>query len=476
MSGVISSPGIGSGINIQSLVSKLLNADYGPQQTTLKNRESSLNAQLSAFGTLNSDVSSIGTSLTALQGLQPGYQATSSDNTVLTATADSTAAPGNYNISVTQQAGAQSLASAAYSAPSDVVGTGTLTFAFGSYNSSTSPPSFTPNSSATAKSITLDSTNNTLQGLASAINQAHFGVSATIVNDGSGYRLALTSKTGSQNALQISASDPSLSGLAYAGTNSATGMSQTAVAQDAKLSVNGIAVTAQDNSLSNVIQGVTLDLKGVSNGAPVTLAIAPDSNTISNKLQAFVDAYNGFAKDVGKFASYDSKTKQAGLLLGDPTLRNLVALFQNGVVQSVPGASRGFSSLMDLGVTANADGTLSLDTSKLTSAVGSNYSAVVSTLQGAGKQLGTLVESMTGSQGVLSSRTNTINTQLGNIQTQLAQLNARMQVEQQSLLQEYAAMDTLVANLKSTGNYLTQQLASIASIGSTTNTSSSSTG
>jgi flagellar hook-associated protein 2 len=476
MSGAISSPGIGSGIDVQSLVNQLLQADFGPQQTTLKNKASTLNAQLSAFGTLSSDVSSIGDSLSALKDLQLGYQASCSDSAVLTATTDSTATAGNYSISVTQLAQAQSLASASYSAPTDVVGTGTLTFQFGSYDNSTTPPTFTANAATSSKTITLDSSNNTLQGVATAINQANFGVSATIVNDGSGYRLALTSKSGTQNALQITAGDPSLAGLAYAGTDNTSGVSQTAAAQDAKLSVNGIAITGQSNTLSDVVQGVTLNLTGISSGVPVSLDVTPDSSAVTKKVQAFVDAYNGLANDVGKLASYDSKTKQAGLLLGDPTLRNLVSQFQNGVVQKIPGAGTGYATLMDLGVTANADGTLSLDSGKLTDAVNTDYGAVVTALQGAGKQLGTLVDNITGSGGILTSRTDTINTQLGNIQDQLSRLNTRMQAEQQSLLQEYAAMDTLVANLKSTGDYLTQQLSSIAAIGTSSSSSSSSGG
>ena len=455
MSGTVSSPGIGSGVNITSIVSKLIQADFGPQQTQIQNRQSTLNAELSAFGTINSDVSSINDSLTTLTNLKQGYSASSSNSGVVSVTTQNGAAPGNFNVNVSQLATAQSVASSTYASPTSTVGTGTLTFQFGSYASG----SFVANSSSTSKQLTIDSSNNTLQGVASAINQADFGVSATVVNDGTGYRLALSSKTGTDNQLNITSSDPSLSGLTYDG--STTGMTQTAAAADAKLTINGIAVTSQSNTIADAVQGVSFTLGATGSS---TVSVAPDANSVTNAVQAFVKSYNSYAQDAGKYASYDAKTKTAGVLLGDATLRGLSSQLQNGVVQRIAGAPAGFSTLMDLGITANADGTLSLDTTKLTAAVNSNYSGVITALQGAGKQLGTVVGSMTGTNGVITSRTDSINQQLTGLQNQLTALNTRMQQEQKSLMKEYNAMDTLVANMKNTGNYLTQQLASLPSV------------
>ena len=213
MSGTISSPGIGSGLNISSIVQQLVQADYGAQQTQIQNQQSTLNSELSAFGTINSDVSSIGTALTSLQNLSLTYAATSSDTSTLSATAQSGATAGAYDVNVTSLASAQNLASQAYSSTTSTLGTGTLTFQFGSYASGGTPPAFTVASGSSSMQITLTSSNDTLQGLAGAINQADFGVSATVINNGLGYQLALTSKSGTDNQLNISTSSTSLSGF-----------------------------------------------------------------------------------------------------------------------------------------------------------------------------------------------------------------------------------------------------------------------
>jgi flagellar hook-associated protein 2 len=465
MSGTVSSPGIGSGLDISSIVSKLLQADFGAQQTQIQNRQTTLNSELSAFGTINSDVSSINDSLTALTDLKQSYSASSSDPGVVSVSTQDGAAPGSFNVNVSKLASAQSVASSSYSSPTSTVGTGTLTFQFGSYASG----SFVANSGSSPVQVTIDSSNNTLQGVASAINEADFGVSATVVNDGSGYRLALTSKTGTENQLNITSPDSSLSGLTYDG--SGTGMTETATAADAQLSINGISVTSQSNTISDAVQGVSFTLGATGSS---TVSVAPDSSAVTNAVQAFVKAYNSYAQDVSKYASYDSKTKTAGVLLGDATLRGLTSQLQNGVAQRIAGAPSGYSTLMDLGITANADGTLSLDTSKLTSAITSNYSGVLTALQSAGTQLGGVVSSMTGTNGIITARTDSINQQLTGLQSQLTALNARMQQEQQSLLQQYNAMDTTVANLKNTGSYLTQMLASLPGSSSSSGSSKSS--
>ncbi len=458
MSGIISSPGIGSGLDINSIVSKLLQADYGAQQTQIKRREATINAELSAYGSINSDVSSISTALTAWKNLSPSYSANSTAPGVVAVSTQSGAAPGNYAVDVTQLASAQSIASTDFSSPTASVGTGTLTFQFGSYSSG----SFVANSRAPVQ-VTIDSSNNTLQGVANAINQANFGVSATVVNDGSGYKLALTSKTGSNNELNITSSSSSLSAFTYNGGS--TGMTQTVAPADAKLTINGIAVTSQSNTITDAVQGVNFTLGSTG---MATVSVTPDTNAVVSAVQSFVKAYNSYAQDVSKYDSYDSKTKQAGILLGDATLRTLTSQLQNGVVQTIAGGPANYSNLMALGITANSDGTLRLNTATLTTALNSDYSGVIKALQGAGSTLGSVVSSMVGPNGTLTARTNTLNQQLTDLQNQLSALGTQMKQQQKMLLAQYNSMDTLVANLKNTGNYLTQALASLPGVTSTT--------
>lgn len=475
MSGIISSPGVGSGLNVQSIVSQLLQADFGPQQTLLTNQQNGLNSQLSAFGAINSDASSISSALKTLGSLTPSYNASSSNSALVGATSDGTATPGSYNVSVSALAQAQSLASTTFSSPTTAVGTGTLTFQFGSYNNTTTPPTFTANSATSPTSITVDSSNNTLQGVADSINQANFGVSATVVNNGSGYQLALTSSAGTDHQLNITDSGSSLGAFTYSGSNGASTLSQTVAAQDAQLNINGIAVSSQSNTVTNAVTGVTLNLSGITT-SPVTVSVGPNTGAVTQALQSFVTAYNSFSKDVTKYASYDAKTQSAGILLGDPTVQNLVNLFQNGVVQRISGAPANYQNLMALGITANTNGTLSLNAGTLSTAMTSNYTGVVTALQTIGTQLGTTVNSMTGPNGIITARTNSINQQLTNIQTQFSDLNTRMQQEQSTLMAQYTAMDTLVANLKSTGNYLSAQLGSLPSASSSSSSSSTTPG
>lgn len=467
MSGTISSPGIGSGINISSIVQQLVQADFGPQKTQIQNQQSSLKSELSAYGSINGDVASIGSALSGLQNLSQGYAASSSNTGVLSATAQSGAGAGTYNVNVTSLASAQRLASTAVSSPTATLGTGTLTFQFGSYGSG----GFTPKSGTSSTQITLNSSNDTLQGLADAINKANFGVSATIVNNGSGYQLALTSKTGTDNQLNITSSASALSGFTYTGGSG--GMIQTTAASNAALTLNGIAVSSDSNTIKNAVKGVNFTLAGTGS---TTVSVAPDNNSVTNAVQSFVNAYNAYAKDASKYASYDPKTKQAGVLLGSATLRGLTSALQNGIVQNISGSSPGYSTLMDLGITANSDGTLSLNTSKLTSAINANYPAVIAALKGAGQQLGSVVNSMTGANGVITAKTDSINQQLTDLSKQLQTVNNQASQEQQTLLKQYNYMDTVVANLKNTSNYLSQMLSGGSGLSNSSSSSSSSSG
>ena len=452
--GIISSPGVGSGINVNQLVSQLLKAQYGPQQQIIKNQSGQLNARLSALGTLSGKVSSIGTTLTALTHLTPSYAASASNSAVLGVSTQSGAVPGRYAIHVTQLATAESLASQSFSTATATVGTGTLAFQFGSYASG----SFVAQSGSTPTQVTIDSSNNILQGVAGAINQAHFGVSATIINTGSGYKLALTSKTGTDNALNITTSASALSAFTYTGASTTGTLTQTATAANAALTLNGISISAQSNTVTNPVQGVTFNLKGLGTSS---VNVSADTGTAVSAVQSFVNAYNQYVASVNQYASYNAKTRQAGPLLGSATLLALNSQLQNGLVQNITGAPTNYNTFMALGITASGDGTLKFDSSKLTSALNSHYSGTLAALQGAGKQLGNVVGHMTGINGILTAKTDSINKELTQLQTRLSTLGTQMKQQQSMLLQQYSTMDTLVANYKNTSAYLTVQLASL---------------
>ena len=386
---ILTSTGLGSGINISSLVNALVAADQIPVQT-LQNQESGYQAQLSAYGQLQSAVSVFQASMQGLSGLSAYQQmsATASDSTHFSATAASNAVPGNYSIQVNQLAQAQSLVSGDFSSTSATVGTGTLTFQFGTYSSGSN--TFTVNSSQPAGSVTINSSNDTLSGIASAINAANIGVSASILNDGAGNRLVLTSNnSGAANSLRVTVNDSDgsntnmsgLSQLAYdptAAVGSGQNLTQTVAAQNATLSVDGVNVTSPSNTVSSAIQGVTLNLLAANTaGSPTTLTVAQNSTAVTTAVTNFVNAYNTLFNTVSTMTAYNASTNTAGPLQGNPSVQSILTQMQGMLDQNLPAGS-GFSNLSQIGVTVQADGTLQLNSTQLQSALASNFNGVAS--------------------------------------------------------------------------------------------------
>jgi flagellar hook-associated protein 2 len=281
----------------------------------------------------------------------------------------------------------QQLISSGFANTTSIVGTGTLTFNFGTYNSTAN--TFTPNATAAAPSVTIDSSDDTLQGVANAVNAAGIGVTATIVNDGSssGNHLVFTSTaTGTSNSMQITVADSDgnntdssgLSQLAYdptAAVGSGQNLSQTQAAQDATLSIDGIAVTKPSNTITDAIQGVTLNLTKAAPSTPTTLTVASDSSGITTALNNFVSAYNSLNTTMAGLTAYDASTNTAGLLLGDPTAGALEDRIQSVLAQALPSGT--LTTLEQVGLGVNSDGSLSLDTSTLNAAVAANPNAIV---------------------------------------------------------------------------------------------------
>ncbi len=311
---------------------------------------------------------------------------TASDSTSITATADGTAVNGNYNVSVTQLATSQKLASAAYSSTTDIIGTGKLTISFGTYTAADggTPASFTANGSKSDIEIDITSSNNTLAGIRDAINAKNASVTASIVNDGSGNRLVITSKdTGEVNSLKISVADDDgnntdssgLSALAYDPLATSNSMTQLVAAKNALLTVDGLSISKSSNTVSDVIQGVTLTLKGVTSTSN-SLSVGTDTDTIQSSVQSFVDAYNSLntsMRNLTKFVSAGSSSN--GVLLGDSTVRNMMVKLKSMLSASSPTATT-YKTLSDIGVSMGSDGSLSLDSTKLKTAITNNVSDV----------------------------------------------------------------------------------------------------
>lgn len=369
----ISSPGIGSSLNVNSIVSQLMTVESEPlRQLALK--ESKLQATLSAVGSMKGALSTIQGALTALKDASrySALKATSSDVSTATVSAGSGAVPGTYNINVTSLAAAHKLASKAFTTTTDPVGKGTLTIQFGTASGGT----FTANSEHAALSVTIDDTNNSLAGVRDAINKANAGVSATIVNDGAGYKLALTSKyTGAANSLKITVAesqapidntdDVGLSQLSY-DPNGAKRMTQTQAAKDAAFTIDGIAVTKSSNTITDAIEGVTLTLAKESTA---TLTVTRDSSNIKSSVEAFVKAFNDASKTLKDLGSYDAATKKAGTLNGDATLRSIQSQLRSIVTGALKQAGGGLATLSDIGIGFDSTGILKLNSTKLQSVI-----------------------------------------------------------------------------------------------------------
>jgi flagellar hook-associated protein 2 len=386
MASIVSSTGA-SGLPIDSLVTAQMQAEQQPI-TDIQTKISSYNTKLSAYSTLKSGLSTFQTAVDKLATAAKfnAQSVTASDATSISATANGTAVLGNYNVTVSQLATSQKLATSAYSSATDIVGTGKITISFGTYTAAAgaTPASFTANGDKSDITIDITSSNNTLAGIRDAINAKNASVSASIVNDGTGNRLVITSKdTGEVNSLKISVADDDgnntdtggLSALAYDPLASSNNMTQMTAAKNALLTVDGMSISKSSNTVSDVIQGVTLTLKSVTS-ASNTLSVSTDTDTIQASVQSFVDAYNALntsMRNLTKFVSAGSSSN--GALLGDSTARNIMVKLKSMLSASSPTATT-YKTLTDIGVTMGSDGSLSLDSTKLQKAVTNNVSDV----------------------------------------------------------------------------------------------------
>lgn len=390
---IMSSPGVGSNLDVNSIVSQLMQVESQPL-TLLTTKEASYQAKLSAFGNLSSALGSFQNALTSLSSPTQfqSVSATAADTSVVSGSATSKAVAGNYMVNVTQLAQAQTIATAGVASTTAAVGDGmktTLTFQFGTISGGTlangvySGASFTQDPNQASGSVVIDSSNNSLQGIRDAINNAGIGVTATIVSDGSAApnHLVLTSnKTGQTSSMQISVTrdpaaptDPSLANLlAYdpAGTQN---MTQSNAAQSAALSVNGIAISSTTNTVSEAIQGVTLNVCKIGS---TTMTVARNTASVQSSVNAFIKAYNDLNTTIKSLTAYDPTTQIGGPLLGDSSVRNIQNQVRSLLGTSVSNTSGSLTNLTQIGITFQTDGSLALDSTKLQSAISSNFNDI----------------------------------------------------------------------------------------------------
>ncbi|MGB2832681.1 MAG: flagellar filament capping protein FliD [Methylotenera sp.] len=385
----ISSAGIGSGLDVNSIVSGLMAVERQPLAAVTK-QKTGYESKISAYGTMKSALSTFQTAISALSNPTKfnAQTVTSGDAKVFTATANGKATNGDYGVTVNQLAKAQKLTMAGVPNTTDVIGTGTLTISFGTFTAATTTPvalaSFTANAAKTDITVAINSSNNTLSGVRDAINATNSSVSATIVNDGTSNRLVITSKdTGAVNSLKIAVADDDgnaldasgLSQLAYdplASTGSGKNMTQMQAAKNALLEIDGIAITKPSNVITDAIEGVTLNLLGTSAGNSVSLGIATDKDKIKESVTGFVDAYNKLDDTLRSLTKYDETGRSSGALLGDSTARSVIGQVKAVMTKAIFTGNT-IDSLSQIGVSFQRTGKLALDATKLSSAIDTHF-------------------------------------------------------------------------------------------------------
>lgn len=395
-----------SGFLTADLLENLIAAEREASQLRIDTDRALAEARLSAVGTIKSKVGTFQSAVAALAKSSniSATSVTSTDESILTATASDSASLGSYSVEVQNVAKAHSLSSKAFSSVNDAVAilgageTQDLVFRFGTTAySGGSYDSFTVDTDQPGGTITISESNNTLAGIRDAVNSANIGVSASIVNDGTGYRLQFVSATGLDKSMEITAQDSlgstlstGLSQLAYNlnQNDTSTNMTENQKGEDALLSVNGLTVTRDSNSVTEVISGVTLNLNSANVGTNVVLSVVADSTAITEKATAFVDAYNDLKTTIDEYTDYNASEKSIGLLTADSSIRSLVSQVDILLTSSVNQLSGSFDqSLADLGFYRDKDDDylMKFNISELTKALARNRSDVISIFSTAGQ-------------------------------------------------------------------------------------------
>ncbi len=475
MAGTISSAGVGSGLDVSSIVESLMKVEQLPL-TKLQTTATTMQTKLSAFGQMQSLVSSFRDASAQLQtaGSYAVTTATSSDATAVGASSTAKAVPGSYAVSVTSLASTQSTVSASgqFTAPTDVVGTGSITIRLGSW--STGEAAFSAKSGSADVVIPIGASDDTLTAIRDKINAANAGVSATIVTDSNGSRLALqSSATGAANGFRVTVADDDttntdatgLSRLAFDPPSATAGQSITQSAANTRASINGIAVETTGSTLTDVVDGMTFNLSKVTT-APVSVSVARNTDSVKSLVTGFVASYNALASFLSSATQYDASTKKSALLQGDATTTSLQN--QLRAITSQPGtASAAFGSLSDIGLEFQKDGRLKVNDTKLNAAVArlpelatamSKVDLADATNNGFAKKITAWADSLLSTAGTLTGKSKSIQSQINANSKDQEKMTDRISAIEKRIRAQYTALDTTMSNANALSKYVTQQI------------------
>jgi flagellar hook-associated protein 2 len=453
--------GTGSGIDTGALVEALVTNAFANKNQQLTNKSQTLATQISTVGTLKSNISDFASALASLTGSGSlATQPTSSNTGILTVTR----LPGadlaglSATMEVRQLAQGQVTSSQSFSGGSaSVVGSGTLTLTFGTATVADGAMSDFTAGPATPITIDLTSGSNTLKGIADAINAKKAGVTASILSDANGARLVLKSSTGASQAFTMTGTDDLASLNVGVGANGST---INAAAQDAKVALDGVEAKYPTNSISGMIPGARIDLVAASVGTKVSIGASAPTSAISDAVTNFVTTYNEVLKAAQ--AAIDPIT---GPLRTDPAAKDMVRQLKSlTLAELVPGASADVpSKLADIGVKTNRDGTLSVDTTRLSKVLSTYPNDVEKIFAGSAalsKALSTIATNAASVKTGLGASADNYTKQQSKVADEQDKVTTDTAAMKDRMTQQFAAMDAKVAAYKSTQAFLTQQIAS----------------
>jgi flagellar hook-associated protein 2 len=465
----ISTLGIGSGLDLASILDSLQTSEKAAL-TPISTQQSSYTAKLSAYGTLKSALTTFQTANTTLNNADLfSTTKTTSSSSAFSATTAAGAVAGKYTVSVSQLAAAQTLTSAVQTSNTTALATTDSTLTFQNAKGDA------------AVSVSVPAGTSSLTGIRDAINKSAAGVTASIIKTGDGsYRLSMTSKeTGTDNAVTVAVTGDSAiqSMLSYDGTSSSN-MTQSVEAKNSQLTVNNVAIENSSNTISDALEGITLNLNDVTTGNQ-TLTITSDTSKASSAITAWANAYNTLQDSFASLTKYtavdvgtSAQDTSNGALLGDSTLRTIQSQLKTMLTNAQ--SSSTYKSLAQIGVTSDpSTGELEVDDDKLTAALTSDQDGVKAMIIGDGKTNGiatTIATNITGwlsSSGILQAATDGVSKTLNNLTTQYNAASTRIDATIARYKTQFTALDVMMSKLNSTSSYLTSQF-------STTSSSSSS--
>jgi flagellar hook-associated protein 2 len=440
MASLLSVGGLSTGIDTKTLLEQLINADRAPARL-VEGRRSAAQAQLDAVKAMNTRLLTLRDTIDDME-LGTTYAkrtATSSNESAVTISAGDGAQPGGTTLSVKWLASAQQLATGSIGSKDDAL-----------YTSG----AITVQSAGATSSTTIAITDYSLTGIAKSINAAKAGVTASVINDGAGYRLLINStKTGATNGIATLSADGDLAGL----LPGAGVMTEAAPARDARLvigdPVSGLPIDSASNTVEGVIPGATLTLKSPADG--ISIAVAQDAPEIRGAAQKLVDGFNAVRSYLKTSASYDTATKRAGPLFSDYEIRRQVDRIEDRLTATVATQPAGYRSLADIGISISSSGTMEIDSETFDAKVAADEDAVIALFRAAGSAAGSSLEGLTRSvDGSMALKQTRLEETIAEYTSRISVIDERLERRRALYQAQFLEMERLTAQFQSQGNAL----------------------